>query len=124
MPLIIVWVLIYSVVVAASILLIGKPDSILGNLNIVSLLKLLLDWRFLLGGMLALAARFIFVIINNLASKHESLSSAHLTVTAMATIVSILFVIVANYFLLGEQLRITQVIGAVLILTGVFFVFR
>jgi len=93
MLLIAVWVIIYSIVVAVSIMLLGNPATILGNLTLKSLLSLLFDWRFLLGGVLALIARFIFVIINNLASKHEELASAHLTITAVATTASVVFVI-------------------------------
>lgn len=116
------WMLVYAVVVAASIIFIGKPID--GNLNLGSLLRLLLDWRFLFGGILALGARFIFVIINNLASKHASLSSAHLTVAALATMGSIVAIIIANSIFLGEHLRPIQLFGSAIIIMGVFLVFR
>lgn len=119
---IILWMVVYAIVVAASIIFIGKPIE--GNLHITSLLKLLLDWRFLLGGILALGARFIFVIINNLASKHPNLASAHLTVAALATMGSVVAIILANHFILGEQLRAIQFVGVALILGGLFFIFR
>lgn len=119
---IIYWMVIYAVVVAASIIFIGKP--IAGALNIKSLLKLLFDWRFLLGGILALGARFIFVIINNLASKHPSLQGAHLTVAALATMGSIVAIILANSIFLGEQLRPLQLVGAAFILGGVMLALR
>lgn len=118
---IVIWMLIYAVVVAASIIFIGRP---LETLNVSSLLKLLLDWRFLLGGVLALGARFIFVVINNLASKQPALSDAHLTVAALATQLSILAIIGANAIFLHEQLRPIQMLGAFIILVGVFLVFR
>jgi drug/metabolite transporter (DMT)-like permease len=118
------WTLVYSVVVAASILLLGNPSTVLGHLTPKTLLLLLLDWRFLLGGVLALGARFIFVIINNLASKDPNLSHAHLSITAVATTVSIIVVLLANYFLLGEQLRAIQLVGAAVMMAGFFLVFR
>jgi drug/metabolite transporter (DMT)-like permease len=118
------WVVIYSVVVAASILLLGSPSTILGHLTFKTLLSLLIDWRFLLGGILALVARFIFVIINNLASKDPSLSHAHLSITAVATTVSIIVVLLANHFLLHEQLRPLQLIGACIMLVGLFIALR
>ncbi len=124
MLLIAVWVIIYSIVVAVSIMLLGNPATILGNLTLKSLLSLLFDWRFLLGGVLALIARFIFVIINNLASKHEELASAHLTITAVATTASVVFVIAFNHFLLGDQLKLVQLIGIGIVLFGLFLVFR
>lgn len=119
-----IWLVIYSVVVAISILLLGNPTTILGNLTLKSLLSLLLDWRFLLGGVLALVARFIFVIINNLASKDPALASAHLTITAVATTASIIFVIIINHFLIGDQLSVVQLIGIGVVLFGLFLVFR
>ena len=118
------WVIIYSIVVAASILFLGSQSTLLGQLTVKSLLGLLLDWRFLLGGILALGARFVFVIINNLASKHDSLANAHLSVAALATTASIVAILVANYFFMGEQLRSIQLVGATVMLCGVFLVFR
>lgn len=119
---IILWMLIYAVVVAASIIFIGRPIE--GNVHLGALLRLLLDWRFLLGGFLALGARFIFVIINNLASKQPALSDAHLTVAALATQLSILTIIAANAIFLHEHLRPIQMLGALIIVAGVFLVFK
>jgi len=125
MPLAIaVWTLIYSVVVAGSILLLGNPSTVLGHLTPKTLLLLLLDWRFLLGGVLAVGARFIFVIINNIAAKNANLSHAHLSITAVATTVSIVFVLIANHFLLHEQLRALQMVGAAVMMAGFFLIFR
>ncbi len=67
------WVFLYSVVVALSIILIGKPTAFVDGMTFIKLLKLLLDWRFILGGILAVGARFIFVIINDIISKTPSL---------------------------------------------------
>jgi drug/metabolite transporter (DMT)-like permease len=119
-----IWVVIYSLVVTASILFLGSPSTLVGNLTVRSLAGLLIDWRFLIGGFLALGARFIFIIINNLASKQDTLAQSHLSITAIATTVSIVFVLVANHYLLGEQLRSIQLIGAAVMLGGVFLVFR
>lgn len=122
MTLIVFWMVVYAVVVAASIIFIGKPIG--GAVNIQSLAKLLLDWRFLLGGILALMARFIFVIINNLASKQPSLAHAHLTLAALATMGSIIAIILANHLFLGEQLKPLQILGAGVIIFGIFLVFK
>lgn len=121
---IVLWVVVYSIVVAASILFLGNPATLVGHLNFKSLFGLLLDWRFLLGGLLALAARFIFVIINNLASKEPSLADAHLTITAVATTASIVFVIIINRFILGDQLQPLQLIGIGIVLFGLFLVLK
>lgn len=119
---IVIWMIVYAIVVAVSIIFIGKPIE--GNLHLGSLLRLLLDWRFLFGGILALGARFIFVIINNLASKHPNLSHAHLTVAALATTGSIIAIILANAIFLGEHLRPIQLAGAALIVGGVMLAMR
>ncbi len=119
---IVLWMCIYAVVVAASIIFIGKPIE--GNVHLGSLLRLLLDWRFLLGGFLALGARFIFVIINNLASKNAALADAHLTIAALATQGSIIAIILANAIFLGERLQPVQLLGAGIIICGVFLIFR
>ena len=116
------WVILYAIIVAASIIFIGKP--IHGSLDISSLAKLILDWRFILGCFLALGARFIFVIINNLASKHASLSKAHLTIAALATMGSVITIIIANALFLGERLSNTQLAGAAIIALGIFVAFR
>lgn len=121
---IIIWVLIYSVVVAVSILFLGNPATLLGHITIKSLLSLFLDWRFLLGAFLAVGARFIFVIINNLASKEPALADAHLTITAVATTASVVVVIIINHFILGDQLQPIQLIGIAIVLFGLFLVFK
>jgi drug/metabolite transporter (DMT)-like permease len=118
------WVIVYAIVVAASIIFIGKPSLVEGSLQFKTFAKLLIDWRFLLGGALALGARFIFVIINNLAARHPSLSEAHLTVAALATTGSIITIILANFIFLHEHLRPIQLVGTVLILGGVFLAFK
>lgn len=122
MLVIIFWMVVYAIVVATSIIFIGKPIE--GALGFKSLISLLLDWRFLLGGLLALCARFIFVVINNLASKQPSLEHAHLTIAALATTGSIIAIILANAIFLGEHLRAIQLLGAIVIICGVFLVFR
>lgn len=124
MVIILIWLGVYDITVAASILLLGNPSTILGDLSLKSLLMLLLDWRFLLGGLLALGARFIFVIINNLTAKHPSLSHAHLSLTALATITSVVVVLLANHFILHERFNSMQMLGTGIVLFGLFLVFR
>lgn len=118
------WLIVYSITVAASIMLLGKPSAVLGNLNLGTLVGLLLDWRFLLGGVLALMARFMFVIINNLASKTPSLANAHLSLTAVATTASIICVVLANQLFLHERLTSIQLGGTAVVLLGLALAFQ
>lgn len=122
MTALIIWTLIYSIVVAASIIFIGRPLE--GSLTVQALAKLMLDVGFLFGLVLAFGARFMFVIINKTASEIPSLSKASLTVAALATMCSVIAIIIANYIFLGEQLKNVQFIGVALILAGIFFVFK
>ncbi|MBI3251589.1 MAG: hypothetical protein HYZ62_01610 [Candidatus Andersenbacteria bacterium] len=114
----------YSFVVAASIYFLGKPSLILGDLSWKTFYFLLIDWRFLLGGSLALGARFMFVVINNLAAKIPSLSGSHLTVSALATTGSLLVVVLVNHFFLGERLSLSQMIGGIVTVVGISMVLR
>lgn len=121
---IIVWTLVYDATVAASILLLGNQSTLLGSLTLKSLLLLVLDWRFMLGALLAIGARFMFVIINNLASKHAALSSAHLSLTALASMTSIIMVLIVNHFVLGDEFKAIQLLGIAIVLFGFFLIFR
>ena len=88
------WLVVYSVIVALSIIFLGNPSTLVGALTVKSLLGLLPD-----------------------------LASAHLTITAVATTASVVFVILVNHFLLGEQLRLSQIIGIAIVLFGLYIVF-
>jgi len=118
------FLIVYSFVVAASIYFLGKPSLILGDLSWKTFLFLLIDWRFLLGGFLALGARFMFVVINNLAAKIPSLAASHLTVSTLATTGSLLVVVLMNHFFLGERLSSSQIIGAVIMVVGISLVLK
>lgn len=124
MAAIILWTLIYDLTVAASILLLGNPSTILGHITLKSLLFLFLDWRFMLGAFLAVGARFMFVIINNLASKHDNLAGAHLSLTAIASMTSIIMVLIVNHFVLGDHFKALQLVGIAIVLIGLFLIFR
>lgn len=116
--------IVYSFVVAASIYFLGKPSLILGDLSWRTFFLLLIDWQFLLGGCLALGARFMFVVINNMAARIPSLSASHLTVSALATTGSLLVVVLVNHFFLGERLSPSQMIGGVITVVGISLVLR
>src|SRR3989344_2106248 len=118
------FLIVYSFVVAASIYFLGKPSLILGDLSWKTFLFLLIDWRFLLGGFLALGARFMFVVINNVAAKIPSLAASHLTVSTLATTGSLLVVVLVNHFFLGERLSLPQMIGGVITVVGISLVLR
>ena len=87
-------------------------------MNFMRILQLLFSWQFILGA--AFAARLIFMMINSALFKIPELSASSTTITTLITTVSLVFVIIANYFFLGERISSSQVIGAVVIFIGIF----
>lgn len=119
-----VWLVAYAFVVALSIIFIGKPSLILGHLSLKSLFQLFLDWRFLLGGLLALTARFMFVIINNIAANTPGLAKAHLSISALATTGSLIVIVLINQLWLHEQLTPLQLGGAIIVIGGIILIMK
>lgn len=121
---VIFWTCIFSLVTVVSILLTGSRTLISGDINFSRLLQILLDWRFLLGALFAFGARLSFILINNALLKIPQLAESSTTITALITSVALVFVILANYFFLGERIGLTQGVGAFIILFGIFLVTR
>lgn len=118
------WIVVYGLAASASIILLGKPSLVLGDLSFKTFLLLLMDWRFLVGGLLGMVCRVLFIVINNIASKTPQLSVAHLSITALATTASVLIMLMVNRTLLGEHLSSLQILGAVIITFGIFLTVR
>lgn len=111
---------LFSIATVASILLLGSRAIIGGDMNFMRILQLLFSWQFILGAVFAFAARLIFMMINSALFKIPELSASSTTITTLITTVSLVFVIIANYFFLGERISSIQVIGAVVIFIGIF----
>ena len=115
------WTFVYSISTAASIVLLGQRDLISGNLFAVDkVISLLLNWKFILSFVFALFARFSFVFTNNDLLSIPRLADASTTITTFVTLVCLIFVVIANLYFLNEQLALSQVLGAGLIMFGVF----
>ncbi len=121
MPLLIIfWILIYCFSSAFSIVLLGDRSLISGNLlKSSTLLNLLLNWKFILAMSLAIIARISFLLVNNNLLKIPKLAAISTTLTTFITLLSLMFIVIMNYFFLNERLNIQQGIGAVIILIGV-----
>ena len=111
---------LFSIATVACILLLGSRAIIGGDMNFMRILQLLFSWQFILGAVFAFAARLIFMMINSALFKIPELSASSTTITTLITTVSLVFVIIANYFFLGERISSIQVIGAVVIFIGIF----
>src|SRR3990167_1976436 len=118
------WSVLFSAASVASIVLLGSRDLISGTLTIDRIVRLLFDWRFVVGAGLGFAGRMFFIMTNNALLKIPALAPSSTTITALINSAAIVFVIVANYFFLHEKLNTLQGIGAFLILLGLFLVVK
>lgn len=107
---------------AVSIVLLGSRDFVKGSMDLRRLIAIGLDWRFLIGGVLALMARFLFVWTNNLVDKLEGLSGRSTTITTLINSLGVVLVVVFNVVFLKERLTVIQVVGVGLVVVGVSLV--
>lgn len=122
---VIIYTILFSLVTVISILLTGSRSFINGSeLTPLSILKMLLDWHFILGAGFAFAARLFFIMVNNSLLKIPDLANSSTTITTFITSIAMVFVIVANYYFLGEKINATQGLGAFIILFGIFLITR
>ncbi len=116
---IIFWTLVYCFSTAFSIVLMGDRNLISGNLfQSAAIFKVLLNWKFILAMALAILSRISFILLNNSFLKVPRLAAVSTTLTTFITIISIIFVVVANYIFLQEKLTIQQMLGGAIILIG------
>jgi drug/metabolite transporter (DMT)-like permease len=122
---VILYTILFSIVTVISILLTGSRSFINGsNLTPIGILKMLIDWHFIVGAGFAFMARLFFIMINNSLLKMPALANSSTTITMFITTATMIFVIAANYFFLGERINLTQGIGAFIIIVGVFIITR
>jgi drug/metabolite transporter (DMT)-like permease len=117
-------ILVYAILVALSIYLLGSLRLFLDAINFKSILNLFLNFQFWLGLVFALFARVVFVVINSQLSKLTVSQNATTTITFIVTLSSVIAVVVFNYFLLQEKLTLNQLIGSIVIVGGVLLMFR
>jgi drug/metabolite transporter (DMT)-like permease len=98
----------------------GDRSLISGNLlELSAIIKLLFNWKFILAMTLAICARVSYVFLNNSFLKVPRLASISTTLTTFVTLISLLFIVLANYYFLDEKLNMQQMAGAGIILLGV-----
>lgn len=122
---VIIYTILFSLVTVISILLTGSRSFISGsNLTPMSIIKMIFDWHFILGAGFAFTARLFFIMINNSLLKIPHLAGSSTTITTFITSIAMVFVIIANYYFLGEKINATQGLGAFIILFGIFLITR
>ncbi len=116
----IIWMVVFCVSSAISITLVGDRNLISGNLlNPENMLKLIFNWKFMTAMLFAVFSRLSFIMINNSLLKIPRLALASTSITTFATSISLIFVLAANYYFLGERLNPHQLIGAGVVLLGI-----
>ena len=119
------WVLVYCMVTALSIVLLGDRSLISGDLlSIKAVLRLVFHWKFFLSMAFALIARAAFIMVNNALLGISHLASNSTTITALVLASAYIFVIITNLIMLQERLTLSQGFGAFLIMTGIVFTCR
>jgi len=112
----------FCITTVISILLLGSRAIIGGDMTLINIIKILFSWQFILGAIFAFGSRMIFMLINSAIYKMPALSNSSTTVTTLITTVSLIFVIIANYFFLHEKISLTQGVGAIVIIFGIFLI--
>lgn len=122
---VILWTIVYSISTAISITLLGQRDLISGNLfSLEKILQLLINWRFLVSMIFALIARFAFIMTNNALLKIPRLADSSTTITAFITLICLIFIVIANFLFLKEKINTQNILGALIIVIGVFIILR
>ena len=114
-------VVIYCLSTAFSIVLLGDRGLISGNLyELKNIISLVFNWKFIFSMSLAVLSRVSFILINNTLLKIPYLAGVSTTLSVFITLLSIIFILLANHFYLNETLNLKQGIGAFIVLAGIF----
>lgn len=110
--------LLFCVVTSISIVLTGNRELISGDI-FRRFFKIIFDWRFILAFLLAVVARFTFILINNALLSIPSLANSSTTITVFITSISYVTTVLLNVIFLHERLSLTQWGGAFFVILGV-----
>lgn len=125
MAMLLMWVLVFCMATAISIVLTGDRALISGNLLAPkNALALFFHWKFIAAMSLAVISRLTFILVNNSLLAIPRLARNSTTITTLILTLSYLFVIGANTLWLKERLTLNQGLGAGLILLGVVVIMR
>lgn len=120
MLLILLWVIIYCLANTFSIVLLGDRALISGNLlNVENIVHLIFNWKFILAMLLAVITRVSFIMLNNALLKIPRLAAASTSICTFISLLSLVFIVLANYYFLNEKLNLQQAAGAFIVLLGI-----
>jgi drug/metabolite transporter (DMT)-like permease len=119
------WTIVYCLANTFSIVLLGDRKLISGNLlNMENIIRLIFNWKFILAMALAVLARVSFIMLNNALLKIPRLANASTSICTFITLLSLVFILLANYVYLNEKLNLQQAIGAFVIIIGVAIIVK
>jgi drug/metabolite transporter (DMT)-like permease len=125
MSAIIFWTIIFSIAGTVTTVLLGDRNLIAGNLLSANrFISLIFHWKFIVAMLGAFAARYSFMLINNNLLKFPNLAQNSTTITALITLVSVIFMVAGNALFLGERINAQQWFGAALIMVGIWVVLK
>jgi drug/metabolite transporter (DMT)-like permease len=119
---VIILTILFSITTVLSILLLGSRQIIGLEMNFSNILKIIFGWQFLLGAFFAFFSRLLFMMINSTLFKMPNLSESSTTITTLITSISLIFVMLANYYFLNEKISTLQGVGAFVIIVGIFLI--
>jgi drug/metabolite transporter (DMT)-like permease len=125
MYLIFFWTIVFSLSTAISIVLLGDRNLISGNLfEYKNIIRLMFNVKFFFAFLLALVARFSFILMNNYLLKIEKFAGNSTTITAFVSTAAFIFIALANYIFLHERLSLQQAVGSAIIMAGIWMMLK
>ncbi|HEY4694601.1 MAG TPA: hypothetical protein VIH52_01395 [Candidatus Nanoarchaeia archaeon] len=120
----IVLIILYGIFVGVSIFTLGNLRLFHDKINFQSLSSVFFSLPFWVGLFFALLARVTFIIINSQLSRSNLTGNASTSLTFIITLSSLIAVIILNYFVLGEKLTASQLVGTGIIVLGILMLLR
>jgi len=118
----ILWSLAFAAAATTSTVLLGSRALTAGTIDLRRFIQIIFDWHFIIGAFFGLGARFLFILTNNAFLKIPHLAESATTITALINSAAIVFILIANYFILGERINTMQGVGVYLVLMGLFLI--
>lgn len=114
--------IVFSITTVISILLLGSREIIGSQMNLLRIVQIIFSWQFILGAIFAFISRLVFMLINSAIYKIPELARSSTSITTLITTISLVFVVIANYFFLDERISWSQGLGAFVIIIGIFLI--
>lgn len=112
--------ILFSLFSASAAVFFGKSVIAINGVNLHSIVALLFNGYFILGALMGVVCRILFVYMIKLLSTTERFANAPTTISNFVMSISYGVIIFATWYFLGEQLTKSQFVGIGIIMTGMF----